>query len=247
MLDYSAAGARLSHAQSVARLGKGIVLAGLRCHDPESPALERAALDGSLPGLAALRAQSLERAPAASSVPEDESPKKRRRTQTTATEPEALQVSIGLNDADVALRLIEAGAPLDEIMLAGRWHLLDHSGATVLRACEARGIAVTLAGAYASGFLAGGPNYEYRAPTPETVARRDAWAALCQSRGVDLKAAALAFCFLPNAVRKVAVGFNDAAFVDQTLDIIAQANAVPTALWRDATDAGLLPAGLLAL
>ncbi|KAH8049549.1 D-arabinose 1-dehydrogenase [Aureococcus anophagefferens] len=173
VLDYSAAGAAKSYAQSLGRLGPGVVVAGLRCHDPESPALE-ARRRGSLPGLAA-------------------------------------------------------------------------TGAPVLAACAARGVRVEVAGAYASGLLAGGPNYEYKPATPAHVARRDAWAALAADHGVSLKAAALKFAFLPAAVSKVALGLASTAFVDETVDIIAEANAVPAALWKDAVARGLLAPDLLAL
>ena len=37
------------------------------------------------------------------------------------------------------------------------------------------------------------------------------------------------------------------AFVDETVDIIAEANAVPAALWKDAVARGLLAPDLLAL
>ena len=49
------------------------------------------------------------------------------------------EVSIGLNDADVALRLLQAvqsgtqALRVDSVMLAGRWHLLDQTGAEVFR------------------------------------------------------------------------------------------------------------------
>ena len=186
VLDYSAAGAAKSYAQSLGRLGPGVVVAGLRCHDPESPALEAAALAGSLPGLAAVRAETGKR-PA---PPGAETPGAKRRkgeNGAAAAPPLPLELSIGLNDAAVALRILDATNPargdgaggppaLDSVMLAGRWHLLDQTGAPVLAACAARGVRVEIAGAYASGLLAGGPNYEYKPATPAHVARRDAWA-----------------------------------------------------------------------
>ena len=257
VLDYSAAGAAKSYAQSLDRLGPGVVVAGLRCHDPESPALEAAALAGSLPGLAAVRAETGKR-PA---PPGAETPGAKRRkgeNGAAAAPPPPLELSIGLNDAAVALRILDATNPargehaggppaLDSVMLAGRWHLLDQTGAPVLAACAARGVRVEIAGAYASGLLAGGPNYEYKPATPAHVARRDAWAALAADHGVSLKAAALKFAFLPAAVSKVALGLASTAFVDETVDIIAEANAVPAALWKDAVARGLLAPDLLAL
>ncbi|EGB02488.1 hypothetical protein AURANDRAFT_68834, partial [Aureococcus anophagefferens] len=150
VLDYSAAGAAKSYAQSLGRLGPGVVVAGLRCHDPESPALEAAALAGSLPGLAAVRAAATKRpAPAGAETPGA----KKRRGDAGAAAPAPLELSVGLNDAAVALRILDATNPargdgaggppaLDSVMLAGRWHLLDQTGAPVLAACAARGVRV---------------------------------------------------------------------------------------------------------
>ncbi|KAK7241855.1 NAD-dependent D-arabinose 1-dehydrogenase [Aureococcus anophagefferens] len=217
--------------------------------------LEAAALAGSLPGLAAVRAAATKRpAPAGAETPGA----KKRRGDAGAAGAAAAELSVGLNDAAVALRILDATNPtrgdgaggppaLDSVMLAGRWHLLDQTGAPVLAACAARGVRVEIAGAYASGLLAGGPNYEYKPATPAHVARRDAWAALAADHGVSLKAAALKFAFLPAAVSKVALGLASTAFVDETVDIIAEANAVPAALWKDAVARGLLAPDLLAL
>ena len=66
--------------------------------------------------------------------------------------------------------------------------------------------AVHVAGVYASGLLAGGALYEYRKPSMAEKKRVQSWAALCAEHAVSLKAAALAFAFLPACVSKVAVG-----------------------------------------
>lgn len=223
VLDYSAAGARRSYRESAARLGAGVKIYGLRVHDPESPARERAALAGSLPGLAQLRRD------------------------------EGISASVGLNDAGVCARLVEACNPqngsgdarLDGVMLAGRWHLLDQSGAAVLRTCAARGVDVTVAGAYASGFLAGGPTYEYGPASAALVAKRDAWARLAAEFDADLITVALAFAFLPAAVTRVALGLAKAEHADATPGLLERARAVPDALWAEAVERGLLPSGLV--
>ena len=328
VLDYSAEGAARSYAQSVERLGPGVVVAGLRCHDPETPALEAAALTGSLVGLGRLRGDGGKRA-APEAAPEATPASKRPRGGGGPSSQTPLELSIGLNDADVAMRILDVtnlnaaaggggggAAPprLDSVMLAGRWHLLDQSGARVLEACAGAGVRVEIAGAYASGLLAGGPNYEYKPATAAHIARRDAWAALARKHGVGLKAVALKFAFLPAAVHKaalrarkgcevgqlqrfpsrsfplvsadlwtsdhlsersrranglssgtrarnshveatlnhpfpaqVALGLAAADLVDETLEIIDEANAVPHALWKEAVDTNLLPPGLLAL
>ncbi len=67
------------------------------------------------------------------------------------------------------LRLIR-GAPertFDSALLAGGWNLLTQTGLPCLLECEARGIAVHIAGVFASGLLAVAPGnssatYAYR-------------------------------------------------------------------------------------
>ena len=161
------------------------------------------------------------------------------------------EVSIGLNDADVALRLLQAvqsgtqALKIDSVMLAGRWHLLDQTGVEVFRYCSEHSIEVHVAGVYASGMLAGGALYEYRKPSMAEKKRLQSWAALCAEHAVSLKAAALAFAFLPACVSKVAVGLAEASLVAETVALLAEAKAVPLALWRDAVAKGLLPEGLV--
>ena len=71
------------------------------------------------------------------------------------------------------------------------------------------------------------------------------WAALCAEHSVSLKAAALAFAFLPACVSRVAIGLAEAALVAETVALLAEAKAVPIALWRDAVAKGLLAEGLV--
>ena len=68
---------------------------------------------------------------------------------------------------------------------------------------------------------------------------------LCAEHAVSLKAAALAFAFLPACVSKVAIGLAEASLVAETVALLAEAKAVPLALWRDAVAKGLLAEGLV--
>ena len=67
----------------------------------------------------------------------------------------APEASFGVNDAGVALRLIETygSDAFDSIMLAGCWNLLDQSGEQVLRVCEKAGIRVHIAGVFGAGIV----------------------------------------------------------------------------------------------
>ena len=62
-------------------------------------------------------------------------------------------VGAGMNQWQALLRMVRE-ADLDVVMLAGRWTLLDRSGAPLLAECAERGVAVVAAAPYNSGLLA---------------------------------------------------------------------------------------------
>ena len=86
--------------------------------------------------------------------------------------------------------------------MASGWNLLYHEGATVLRECAAKGIAVHNAGTFATGLLAGGYTFVYGEAPAEMVAKRDQWSELCSSYSLPLPAVAMAFSALPASVAK---------------------------------------------
>ena len=150
--DYSWNGAFLSYDDSVRRLGENIKIVGLRCPRPEAKLLESLAV-----GTAAWESTVLasrHRAGVASMAWTSTKISTQVCTSGSLEGLSALrqrhgtEVSIGLNDADVALRLLQAvqsgtQAPrVDSVMLAGRWHLLDQTGAEVFRYCAEHSIAV---------------------------------------------------------------------------------------------------------
>ena len=100
---------------------------------------------------------------------------------------------------------------------------MDQTGAEVFRYCSEHSIEVHVAGVYASGMLAGGALYEYRKPSMAEKKRVQSWAALCAEHSVSLKAAALAFAFLPACVSKVAIGLAAAPLVAETVALLLAA------------------------
>lgn len=114
-------------------------------------------------------------------------------------------ISLGVNHADVAARFLRDTGPAgpDCILLAGRYSLLDQSGADeLLPLCEKLGVAVLAAGVFQGGVLA------QSAPqgSPELVRRIDRLRDVCRRYGVPLLAAAVQFPLAHPAVPAVVVG-----------------------------------------
>ena len=110
-------------------------------------------------------------------------------------------VSVGVNNAAYCRTLMHAMPVLDSVLLANQWSLLDHPQLTqtVAFECAKRGVALHLAGVYASGILASrqgvaANRYFYSTDVPQHVRERVAgWQALCASYDLPLAAVALQF------------------------------------------------------
>nr|BFE61117.1 aldo/keto reductase [Dactylosporangium thailandense] len=132
-------------------------------------------------------------------------------------------VSLGVNHADVAARFVrEAPDPgVDCVMLAGRYTLLDRSGADeLLPLCLERGVAILAAGVYQGGAL-------LDETSPEARRIRET----CDRHGVPLPAAAVQFPFRHPAVAAVVVGARSAAEMERSAALLA--HPIPPALWED--------------
>jgi D-threo-aldose 1-dehydrogenase len=150
-------------------------------------------------------------------------------------------VGAGMNAAAPLARLVRTGA-LDAVLLAGRYTLLDQSGADeLLPLCADRGVAVVAGGVYNSGLLADprpGAPYDYAPAPPELVVRAKTVQAVCEHHRVPLRAAALQFPLRHPAVTAVLVG---ARSPGEVLDAVRMAAVdVPRALWRDLRREGLI-------
>lgn len=140
-------------------------------------------------------------------------------------------VGSGMNQAAMLQRFVTR-LDLDCVLLAGRWTLLDHSGAELLDECAARGVGVVLGGVFNSGLLAdpeGATTFDY-APAPAELRER---ARMLRDRaaahGVGLAEAALAFGRRHPAVATTVVGARSATEVEQ--NVAAWNREPPTALW----------------
>ncbi|MDT8757421.1 aldo/keto reductase [Sphingomonas psychrotolerans] len=150
---------------------------------------------------------------------------------------------IGVNECEVALELLDR-VPLDLILLAGRYTLLEQGAMdALLPRCAETGTGVVIGGPYNSGILAGqgsgaGVRYDYAAAPAPVVERARAIGAVCERHGVALGAAALQFVLAHPAVVSVVPGVANAGEVAETL---ARYSApIPAQLWTELKHVGLL-------
>jgi D-threo-aldose 1-dehydrogenase len=149
-------------------------------------------------------------------------------------------IGVGMNYPDLAERFVTA-ADLDVVLIAGRYTLLNTTAAaTLLPACQRRGVAVWLGGVFNSGILAGAGTYDYAAAPPEIAGRARQLAAACARHGVPLPAAALQFALRHPAVTAALVGARTPAEVRADAGYLTA--GVPAALFAELASAGLIPA-----
>jgi D-threo-aldose 1-dehydrogenase len=143
---------------------------------------------------------------------------------------------IGVNECEVALELLDR-APLDLILLAGRYTLLEQGALdALLPRCAATGAGIVVGGPYNSGILAGqGPSedarYDYEAAPAPVLEKARRIAAVCARHQVALGAAALQFVLAHPVVASVVPGLASAG---EVADTVARYSAnIPAALWEE--------------
>jgi D-threo-aldose 1-dehydrogenase len=127
-------------------------------------------------------------------------------------------VGVGMNQWQAPLRMVRE-TDLDVVMLAGRWTLLDRSGAPVL---AERGVKVVAAAPFNSGLLARdrpapGAMFDYGPAPAEVLARAGELARVCEEHGTRLPEAALQFPLRSPQVSAVVCGMRDAEQVTATI------------------------------
>jgi len=165
------------------------------------------ALDGALPELIRMREEGLVRA-----------------------------VGVGMNQWQAPVRFVQE-LDLDVVMLAGRWTLLDRTGAPLLQACADRGISVLAAAPFNSGLLARpepaeDSHFDYAPPDRALLDAARELARLASTHGVTLPQVALQFPLRHPAVAAVVVGLARPEHVDSAAGWLRQ--PVPEAFWDDA-------------
>ena len=216
--DYSFDAVRRSLESSLTRLGLDRVDI-LLCHDIDvwthgdaQPGIFDAARKGALPALRALREQGVVRA-----------------------------IGLGVNEWQVCSRVLDE-MDVDCFLLAGRFTLLEQEPLDeFLPKCVQRNVSIIIGGPYNSGILATDERrratYDYK-PAPEDLWQKaQAIRRMCESHGVDPRAAALQYPLRHPAVAAVIPGVWAVAEVETNLDLISA--DIPAALWRDLAAAEL--------
>lgn len=200
--DFSPDGVRRSLHDSLERLGLDRLDLAL-VHDPDDH--ETAAVEQAFPTLVRLREEGLVGA-----------------------------IGAGMNQVAMLDRFVARADDLglDVVLLAGRWSLLDRSGAALLDRCGEAGVAVMVGGVFNSGLLADpapGATFDYVAAPTSLVDRARRLAAVCVAHGTTLATAAVQFPLRHPTVSAVVVGARTAAEVQANID--AADVELPDELW----------------
>ena len=120
---------------------------------------------------------------------------------------------LGVNETAICLDLM-ARAPLDVILLAGRYTLLDRQAeADLLPACRTQGLPLVIGGVLNSGILATGAipgaRFNYEPASPDILARVATMDRICTTQGTTLLSAALNFPLQDPIVASVLIGASD--------------------------------------
>jgi D-threo-aldose 1-dehydrogenase len=150
-------------------------------------------------------------------------------------------VGVGMNQAPMLARFVRE-ADIDAVLVAGRYTLLDQGAlAELLPACEARGVAVLVAGVMNSGVLAAphaDARFDYLPAPGAVVERARSIAAACDRHDVLLRAAAMQLPLAHPAVTGLITGVRTAAHLDEYPELLRM--PIPPSLWDELRVEGLL-------
>ncbi len=214
VFDMTRDGIRRSVEESLKRLGMDRIDI-LYLHDPDMGGLEAEAVETAMPALIELRDQGVVRA-----------------------------VGAGMNEWQMLARFIRQ-FDMDIALLAGRYTLLDYGAhGEFMPLCLERGVKVAIGGPYNSGILArdlSGPvSFDYEPAPARLVQRARRLKSVCDSHGVDLRAAALQFVLAHPAVATVIPGASSVSELLQNVEMVG--SVIPPELWDDLRAESLIPA-----
>jgi D-threo-aldose 1-dehydrogenase len=130
---------------------------------------------------------------------------------------------LGVNEVQICLDVL-SHAPLDCILLASRYSLLDRSAeAELLPLCRQRQTSLIIGGVFNSGILATGPvhgaHFDYVPATQDILERVGAMETIATEGGYPLAAAALQFPLHEPVVASVLTGTAKATNLTRNLDL----------------------------
>lgn len=138
---------------------------------------------------------------------------------------------LGVNTVDPCLRALRDSDP-DIFLLAGRYSLMETTPLDELfPLCAERDAHVVLGGPYNSGFLAGGPNYDYAPAGADKIAQRERLRQVAARHGVDLAAAALQFGAAHPVVAATIPGASSPEHLKRNAALMEV--KVPVAFWEE--------------
>jgi D-threo-aldose 1-dehydrogenase len=143
---------------------------------------------------------------------------------------------VGMNESAMPARFVRE-CDIDLVMLAGRYTLLEQGALDdLLPLAEERGVGIVIAGVYNSGLLAvdrpgKDAKYNYETAPRELIDRAGRLADVCESHGVTLPEAAIAYPLHHPAVVSVVVGARNREQVDG--NVARFSKTIPASLWTD--------------
>ena len=188
----------------------------LLCHDidrwthgDDQPGIYETAANGALPAMHRLREQGLVRA-----------------------------IGLGVNESAVCVRVMQEFEP-DCFLLAGRFTLLEQEPLdAMLPMCVERNVSVIIGGPYNSGILANAERrratYDYKPAPDDLWEKAQKIRAVCDSHGIDMRAAALQYVLRHPAVASVIPGMWALREVTENSALLDV--SIPDALWADLAD-----------
>ncbi|WP_298816150.1 aldo/keto reductase [uncultured Roseibium sp.] len=151
-------------------------------------------------------------------------------------------VGLGVNHTAICRELVPE-MDLDQILLAGRYTLLDQSARDELfPTIEKKGVRLVVGGVFNSGILATGPvkgaHYDYAPASDRVLKKVSEIEAICKSHNVPLAAAALQYPARNPLVASTLIGTARTSSLMKNIEQFK--TPLPEALWGDLRQAGFI-------
>ena len=150
-------------------------------------------------------------------------------------------IGVGSN-LPAPVRTLIGRAEFDAFLLAGRYTLLDQSGAPLFELARSKGIRVVAGGVFNSGILGAWPptsaTFDYMPAAGAMLDRVRRIAEICARHDVPLAAAALQFVLRHPAVTTALIGPRTVDELDRNIEALA--HPIAGVLWSDLAGAGFI-------